>query len=246
MHPKVSVITVCYNAEAFLERTIQSVIAQDYPNIEYVVIDGASKDNTLAIAQRYAGRIATLVSEPDKSLYDAMNKGIQRATGDYVVFMNAGDCIATPQSLSRLMGGSNNADLVYSKAEFVDENGQHRPWHKKTPPPHQLNARSFMNGMVICHQCMLVKRSIAPQYDWQTWKIAADINWSIEVMKQVKTAHFHDAIFCHFLAGGVSDKRRRQAVKERFRISVQHFGLWSTLLVHVKIAFQVIKRGSVS
>ncbi len=246
MHPKVSIITVCYNAEAFLERTIQSVVAQDYPNIEYVVIDGASKDNTLAIAKRYAGHITTLVSEPDKSLYDAMNKGIRRATGDYVVFMNAGDCIATPQSLSRMMEGSNNADLVYSKAEFVDEAGLHRPWHKTTPPPDQLRARSFMNGMVICHQCMLVKRSIAPQYDWQTWKIAADINWSIEVMKQVKTAHFYDAIFCHFLAGGVSDKRRRQAVKERFRISVQHFGLWATLLVHVKIAFQVLKRGSVS
>ncbi len=244
--PKVSIITVSYNAGKYIERTIKSVVAQTYPNIEYVIIDGASKDNTLQIVQQYEKQISLLVSEPDKSLYDAMNKGLARATGDYVVFMNAGDMIRQSDSLSEAMKGANGADLVYARAVYVNEAGEQREWHKKTPPPSELNAKSFMSGMVICHQCMIVKRSIAPQYTLGVWKVSSDIDWSIRVMKNVKTAHFWDGVFCNFLEGGLSGTNRYKAVKERFDISVLHFGWLSAVLAQIRIMFQIIRRGRIS
>lgn len=245
--PTVSVITVCYNAEAYIERTIKSILAQQehYPNIELVIVDGVSKDGTLDILSKYEAQFHNynFKSEPDKNLYDAMNKGIQRATGDYVVFINAGDVLAEDNSLALAMEGSNNADLVYAKAVFIDEEGNRRNWHKTTPAADQLSPKSFINGMVVCHQCMIVKRSSAPLFALEPWKIACDIDWSIRMMKNVKTKHFYDEIFCLFLDGGVSDKRRFKAVRERFDICKRHFGFFPTLTQQFKIVLGVVKRG---
>ena len=88
---KISVVTVCYNAVDCIEETMLSVLDQTYPNIEYIVIDGGSSDGTADVIRKYADRLAYWVSEPDKGIYDAMNKGIVAATGDYINFMNAGD-----------------------------------------------------------------------------------------------------------------------------------------------------------
>ena len=101
--PKFSIITVTYNAEKVLEDTIQSVISQTYHHIEYIIVDGASKDGTLSIINRYRSRIHTVVSEPDKGLYDAMNKGIALASGDYLCFLNAGDCFHEDDTLLSLI-----------------------------------------------------------------------------------------------------------------------------------------------
>lgn len=90
-HPKFSIITVTYNAEKVLEDTIQSIVTQSYKNVEYIIVDGGSTDGTLTIVNKYKEHIHTIVSEPDKGLYDAMNKGIKLATGDYLCFLNAGD-----------------------------------------------------------------------------------------------------------------------------------------------------------
>ena len=109
--PTFSIVTVCYNAEAELEDTIQSVIAQTYRHVEYIIVDGASKDGTLAIIERYKGRIARVVSEPDKGLYDAMNKGLRLATGDYVCFLNAGDCFHEDSTLQRMADTLTKAEL---------------------------------------------------------------------------------------------------------------------------------------
>ena len=101
--PKFSVITVTYNAEKVLEDTVQSVISQTYHHVEYIIIDGASKDGTLEIVDRYRDRIHQLVSEPDKGLYDAMNKGIALATGDYLCFLNAGDSFHEDDTLQKMV-----------------------------------------------------------------------------------------------------------------------------------------------
>lgn len=89
--PRVSVITVCYNAVSAIQRTILSVLSQTYENIEYIIIDGKSTDGTLAIIKKYESRIAFWLSEPDNGIYDAMNKAIDKATGEWVLFMNADD-----------------------------------------------------------------------------------------------------------------------------------------------------------
>ena len=99
MNPKVTVITVCYNAASLIEETILSVLSQDYQNLEYLIIDGASTDGTVDIIRKYAGRLK-FVSEPDRGIYDAMNKGLKMATGEWVNFMNAGDTFADNQVIS--------------------------------------------------------------------------------------------------------------------------------------------------
>ncbi len=240
--PKVSIITITYNAGPYLERTIKSVLEQTYPNIEYLIIDGKSKDETMAIAERYRSDIDVLVSEPDGGLYDAMNKAIDLATGDYIVYLNAGDVMKDALTLEMTMKESNNADIVYGLAVKIDEEGNEFPWHKRTPTADRLSAKSFINGMVICHQCMIVKKSCAVKYDLSV-AVAADIDWSIRTMKNVKTKHFYNDVFCLFLKGGVSDEKRWKAIKERFRISVKHFGWITTLIQQFSIISELIRRG---
>ena len=128
--PKFSIITVTYNAEAVLEDTIQSVISQTYHHVEYIIIDGASKDRTLAIAERYRDRITLLVSEPDKGLYDAMNKGIHLATGDYLCFLNAGDSFHEDDTLQQMvhtLGIGELPDVLYGETALVDKERHLRP-----------------------------------------------------------------------------------------------------------------------
>ena len=133
--PTFSIITITYNAERWLERTILSVLSQSYPNIEYILIDGASKDKTVEIIKQYESGIASWISEPDKGLYDAMNKGLKRATGDYVCFLNAGDTLYTADTVRRLKA------------------------------PEKLTWKSFRMGMLVCHQSFISKREIAPLYN---------------------------------------------------------------------------------
>ena len=124
--PKFSIITVTYNAEKVLEDTILSVISQTYHHVEYIIVDGGSEDKTLSIIDRYRSRIHTVVSEPDKGLYDAMNKGISLATGDYLCFLNAGDCFHEDNTLQQMIHtiiGNELPDVLYGETAIVDKNG---------------------------------------------------------------------------------------------------------------------------
>ena len=243
--PKISIITVTYNAQKYIERTIHSIICQTYPNIEYVIIDGASKDDTLTILQKYKDHIDILISEPDAGLYDAMNKAMEHLTGEYLIFMNAGDQFADSHTLANAMEGAQGADLVYGLALKVDESGHSRPWHKQTPPPDQLSARSFLNGMVICHQCMVLKTQCAVTFNLK-YSISADLDWSIRCMKRVRSVHFYgNQTFCLFLDGGVSDSGRLHSLVERLRILASHFG-WAPAILHQFISFwRALQRGTV-
>lgn len=239
---KISIITVAYNAEQFIERTLLSVIEQTYENIEYIIIDGKSKDNTLTIVNKYKDNISKIISEPDKSLYDAMNKGIAAATGDYIWFMNAGDRIFTKNTLSHIMENSNGEDFIYGNYIMVDEAGNTFKGHKEPPLDTEISARSFMNGMVVCHQSMLVKRSIAEQYDLVNWKISADIDWCIRTLKNAKTFKLIPEIWCWFLTGGVSDTSRFKSNKERFKIAKKHFGLLAAVWSQFKAGIRFLKK----
>ncbi len=238
---KISIITVTYNAANVLEPTILSVIAQDYPHIEYIIVDGNSSDNTIDIIKKYEKHISKWISEPDQGLYDAMNKGLQMATGDYVMFLNAGDRLAYPTVLSEVFQQCGGADFIYGGVLRVDEKGYYRPWHKRYPLPEKLSYKSFLKGMVICHQTMIVKRQLAPMYDLR-WQLSADIDWSIRLMKQVKTKCYFNNVLVYFQMGGVSARRRKQAWKERWQLLQKHFGFFPTLWVHLHFLFAAIKR----
>ena len=183
MEPLFSIITVTWNAAEMIGPTLQSVQRQTFSDYEMLIIDGASSDDTLNIVN--AASIASLrvFSEPDKGLYDAMNKGIARARGRYIIFLNAGDAFADDTVLARLaLFKSDNPGVIYGQTQLV--NAQRRVVGKRhlTAPRH-LTAASFLNGMLVCHQAFVARRDLVPEYDLR-YRLSADYDWCIKVLKR--------------------------------------------------------------
>ena len=234
-HPKFSIITVTYNAEKVLEDTIQSVIFQTYRNVEYIIVDGASKDHTLEIVNKYHNRINKVISEPDKGLYDAMNKGIQLATGDYLCFLNAGDKFHDSETLQKVihtLKGQELPDVIYGETAIVDEEGHFLHMRRLSAPAH-LNWKSFKQGMLVCHQAFFANRELAINhlYDLQ-YRFSADFDWCIRIMKKAKCLHNTRLTLIDYLNEGMTTKNHKASLKERFCIMAKHYGLISTILHH--------------
>lgn len=240
-NPKISIITVSYNSSKYIERTIKSIINQTYKNLEYIIVDGKSVDNTLDIIEKYKTKIDVLISEPDKNLYDAMNKGIEKSSGEYLIFMNAGDIIKDDKSLESVIKKSNGEDFIYGETRYINEYGKLKKWHKQTPQQNQISYKSFINGMVVCHQSMIIKKKIVQFYDINTWKVSSDIDWSIRTLKKAKSFYHYKDVFCYYLEGGISNKMRKKSIKERFFISIKHFGLCKTILYQFVIVVKYLK-----
>ena len=150
MQPKITIITICYNAEACIERTILSVINQTYPNIEYIIIDGNSTDNTLQIVEKYKDKITKIISEPDKGIYDAMNKGLRITTGDWVNFMNAGDSFYSNDVLGKVFCQDYSGISVIWGDAMLIQNGTKQEIFRATP---FYNYKlPFRTGKGICQQ----------------------------------------------------------------------------------------------
>ncbi|WP_080238568.1 glycosyltransferase family 2 protein [Spirosoma rigui] len=256
MPPTVSIITITYNAERFLERTIQSVLAYPTPELEYIIIDGGSTDGTLSIVRQYESGITQWISEPDGGLYDAMNKGLHRATGQYVWFMNAGDEVYDHQTLPRLLDEIRRtaADVYYSDALFVSDSGGRQSGSpvglrsQVTPHslPRHLTWRDMALGMKVCHQAFVVKRSIAP--DYLTTNLSADLDWEIRCLKAATRIDYVPFLLCRYLLGGISVQQHRRSLIDRFRVLADHFGWVVTLLNHGQISWRAwqFKNGSQS
>jgi len=237
--PLISIITVVYNAESLIEKTIQSILGQTYTNIESLVIDGKSKDNTLQFIQRFEDNRVRIISEPDKGIYDAMNKGMANAKGDYIIFINAGDEFYAVDTLSTTINSASNADVYYGNTAVINSNGEILG-DRRLFPPDDLNWRSLRYGMCVSHQSLLVKKSIAPVYDLG-YKISADIDWVIRTLQNAQTIVNTHNYISRFLEGGVSSSRRKLALKERFSIMKKHYGLLQTLWGHLYITLRFIK-----
>lgn len=240
---KISIITVTYNAEATIERTLESVAMQTYPDIEHLVIDGASKDRTVEIAHRYPHAI--VVSEPDKGLYDAMNKGLKRATGDYLCFLNAGDKLHSKDTLAHLIELVSNGSpvgVLYGDTHIVDAQGNFLRSRRLTPPEH-LTWRSFKAGMLVCHQAFYINRQIAQPYDL-TYRFSADFDWCIRCMKEgekrgMKNLYLREPL-ADYLSEGMTTANQKASLKERFRIMAKHYGLCTTIIQHIWFIFRAI------
>lgn len=244
-HPKFSLITVTYNAGAVLEDTIQSIITQTYKNVEYILIDGASTDNTMRIVERYRDHIHTVVSEPDQGLYDAMNKGLSLATGDYVCFLNAGDCLHEDDTLLGMVhsvAASHEApcppDVLYGDTALVDSEGHFLRMRRLTPPEH-LTWKSFRHGMLVCHQAFFARRAIAPQYDLR-YRFSADFDWCIRVMKQARYLHNTHLTLVDYLDEGLTTRNHRASLIERFHIMCRHYGTVPTVMRHLWFALRTL------
>lgn len=247
--PSLTIITVTYNAAPFLERTLLSVAkaARLVPgvadHIEYLLVDGASKDATLQIAERYSSLFSRIVSEPDAGLYDAMNKGLSLATGDYLWFLNAGDEVHDGQVLSRLLHAFEQAaDVYYSDALIVNEAGGEIGLRTEVTPhtlPETIHWRDFALGMKISHQAFIVRRAIAPAYD--AANLSADIGWEIECLKKSQKTVFLSFVLCRYLTGGLSVRQRRRSLLDRFKVLRKHFGLVLTVMNHFKITVRGLR-----
>ena len=241
VHPQSSIITVTYNAGAVLEDTIQSVITQTYRNVEYIIVDGGSKDHTLDIINRYREHIHTLVSEPDKGLYDAMNKGIRLATGDYLCFLNAGDELHEDDTLQLMVHsitGTELPDVLYGETAIVDEEG-HFLRMRRLSAPENLNWKSFKDGMLVCHQAFFPRRELAEPYDLR-YRFSADFDWCIRIMKKSHTLHNTHLTLIDYLNEGVTTRNHRASLHERFRIMCRHYGYLSTLARHAWFALRLL------
>ena len=221
--PTFSIITITYNAERWLERTILSVLSQSYPNIEYILIDGASKDKTVEIIKQYESGIASWISEPDKGLYDAMNKGLRRATGDYVWFLNAGDTLYTADTVQRIVASLKKKvslpDVIYGETRIVDAAGKSLGM-RRLKAPERLSWKGFRMGMLVCHQSFISKREIAPLYN-------TDYR-----LKRAKRVHNTHLVLSDFLEEGLSSANRKASLKERYEIMCKYYGKVSTIALH--------------
>lgn len=234
LHPKFSIITVTYNAANVLEDTIQSIVTQTYKNTEYIIVDGGSTDGTLDIIHKYKEHIHTLVSEPDKGLYDAMNKGIKLATGDYLCFLNAGDCLHEDDTLQLMVHsitGTKLPGVLYGETEIVDSEG-HFLYMRRLSTPERLTWKSFKKGMLVCHQAFFARRDLIEPYDLQ-YRFSADFDWCIRIMKKAEVLQNTHLTLIDYLNEGMTTHNHKASLKERFRIMAKHYGLISTVAHHV-------------
>lgn len=246
--PKITIVTVVYNGEKVLEPTILSVINQDFNNREYVIIDGNSSDKTYAIIEKYKNHFSTIISEPDLGVYDAMNKGLRSATGEYILFLNAGDELAAPNTLSQIFEHCDHVDLIYGETLIMNPNKEvigTRTELTSRKLPKNLKKQDFLNGQVVSHQSFIPKRALAQPYDLR-YECSSDINWMLEIMNKSKTVHNLNAPISKYLQGGISDRQLSKCWKERFHILVRYFGWPIVIWQHFKFALRFIKMGAYS
>ena len=247
-----TVVTITYNAEAVLQRTLDSVLAQTYEGVEHLIIDGASTDTTLAMAQAYkqssdeseSEHQVIIQSEPDHGIYDAMNKGLTQASGDYIVFMNAGDSFPAADTLEQVVRNCRLSELptaelpgvLYGDTNMVDNDGQflHLRQHR---PPQRLTWRSFRQGMLVCHQAFYARTDIAKnvQYDLR-YHFSADVDWCIRVMKETErlglTLSNSGIVVANYMEEGTTTKNHKASLRERYLVMQRHYGVVQTFLLH--------------
>ncbi len=233
--PKISVITVVFNGKNTLEKTIRSVTDQTYSNVEYIVVDGGSDDGTVEIIRKFDDVISKWVSEPDNGIYDAMNKGISLATGEYLWFINSGDEIYDPGTLERIFNIHNLPfyDVYYGDTVMIDTEGN-EIGGRRLKPPANLIWKDLRNGMLVSHQSIIVSKKITPLYNTK-YKLSADFEWVLLSLKRADRVINTHQILSRFLEGGITYQNIPAGLKERFRIMIKYFGFMPTLLNHVVI-----------
>lgn len=236
--PVVSVITITFNAAQTLEKTIRSVASQSYPHVEYIIIDGASTDTTTDIIKKNNEHISLWQSEPDKGLYDAMNKGLNKATGDYVWFINSGDEIMEKDTLSSIFESTPYADIYYGDTVMTNMAGDIIGGRRLTPPE-QLTWKSFKKGMLVSHQSIIVSRKIAQPYNLK-YRFSADFEWCLTALMRAERIKNTHLTLSRFLDGGITKQNIVAGLKERFRIMAQYFGVVTTIAMHIPIGIKFL------
>ncbi len=215
--PKITVVTVVFQDPKGLNRTIQSVLEQTYPSVEYLVIDGGSQDATQDVLSQYQERVDVIVSEPDGGIYDAMNKGLALANGDYIIFMNSDDVFTDTGVLEKIVCDLDGSDVVYGHRNYVDENGT-----VSLQKCHDIEYVKYR--MPYCHQSAFYRVDTLRKMPFNTtYKYSADYNQIIEIFKSGGRFKRIDTIICNYAAGGKSESGLRPYL-EVLKIQFDNFG----------------------
>ncbi len=204
--PRITVITVVFNGQEYIERTILSVVGQTYPNLEYIIIDGGSTDGTIDIIQKYEDKIAYWQSEKDFGIYDAMNKGLSKASGCWVNFMNAGDVFYAPDTVTEIFAaGTQRATVIYGGVEIV------YPDLVRTQGPG--TPENLWKGMQFCHQSVFIDVAYHKAHPFNIAnKIAADLAFFYEAYQAKTTFSNCGKVVARVITGGVSESNRVKAI----------------------------------
>ncbi|MCR5470307.1 MAG: glycosyltransferase [Prevotella sp.] len=256
---RITYVTITYNAAGVLQRTLDSVLSQDYPDITHLIIDGASTDGTLKMVDDYIersnaadnGHRIQVMSEPDEGIYDAMNKGLRSLDGDYVCFLNAGDFLPAADTVSKIVGyislaaGEENMPAVlYGDTDIVDGEGRFLH-HRRLSPPENLSWKSFRQGMLVCHQAFYARAdfAIATPYDMQ-YRYSADVDWCIRVMKAAAKENVPllnlKMVVANYTQEGQTTLHHRESLMERYRVMERHYGRIQTFLLHCWFAVRML------
>jgi glycosyltransferase involved in cell wall biosynthesis len=221
--PLLSIVTVCYQAENLLAETLNSVMSQTFQSFELVIVDGGSSDKTVSIAEQYHSKIGTLISEKDKGIYDAMNKGIQLAKGDWIYFLNAGDCLYDNQVLEHVFGQTipEHVGLIYGKIKTVNEpTGVDYVWGKS------VSMSDFYFRYPINHQASFARKNAFESIgSFNTrYRLSADNEWFVRFFKQTQfVPMFKDLIIANYDVKGASYTKRMQGYREYLSYGLVHF-----------------------
>lgn len=239
---KVSVITVCFNSESTIGLTIQSVLSQTYPNIEYVLVDGGSKDSTLDIIKKGCVRNSVVISEPDEGIYDAMNKGVEIATGDVITFLNADDVFAHEDVVSNAVAAllDSGANLVFGDVQFVSDGRLVRHYSSKKFQPWKLRF-----GWMPPHPGSFARKTLFKTYGLFSldFKIAADYEMFVRwlFVNRISFQRIDDVLVLMSLGGASTDGWRASVkLNKEIVVACRRNGIYTNLpMVLSKIPFKL-------
>ncbi len=243
MEPLFAIITPVYNAAGTIERTLRSVDEQTCTDYEHIIVDGAGSDGTMDIVRAMKNPRRRAVSEPDRGLYDAMNKGISLTSGTYLVFLNAGDKFHGPDTLARIADAAcDRPGIIYGQTVIVDDDGGNpRPRHLSAPC--SLTLRSFADGMLVCHQSFVALRRIAGFYNLK-YRFSADYEWCVRCLQHSRrnVGIVEGDPLVDYLEGGLTSRNRMRSLRERFSIMAYYYGFLPTVFRHFGFMFRALRR----
>ena len=233
---KISIVTVSYNSEKTIRDTILSVLSQTYPDVEYILVDGASTDGTLKVIDEYREKISQVISEPDKGIYDAMNKGIRRATGDFVGILNSDDFLAAPDIIEGLAAflqehpdlDCSYADVVYVRRDAPDK--ILRLYSSKNFSPRRVRI-----GLMIPHAGFYAKRELFEKFGYYKldYRVAADFELMARFMKNGAVLGRFPRTMVKMRNGGISSNGFFWRVHQNFEIvrACRENGIYTNILL---------------
>jgi glycosyltransferase involved in cell wall biosynthesis len=240
--PLITVVTVVRNGEKTLQETILSVVNQTYKNVEYIIVDGASTDGTLEVIKKYEDRIDYWISEPDKGIYDAMNKGIDLAAGDYIALLNSDDWYE--QNACEIVAGKikeEKYDVYYGMARIVDNKNNKTMFVYG----HEIYA---INHNMISHPTCFISKEIYSKFKYDlNYKSASDYDFIIKIYKSSASFCFVEKTMVNFRTGGISQSYKNNfetiEIKKKYGfISLRNYYIWKTFYVIACLYNKIIKK----